>query len=85
MHYGLPAATTALPPVTSVTAATCVQFHTSLQGGVMPILFMGLMALAVLTIMGGMLFFAVYKETHTPHPPAATPEETKPATPTRVA
>ncbi|HEU5450941.1 MAG TPA: hypothetical protein VFU76_03095 [Terriglobales bacterium] len=37
----------------------------------MPILFMGLMALALLAIMGGLLFFAVYKETHEPHQTAA--------------
>lgn len=32
----------------------------------MPILFMGLMALAVLAIMGGLLFFAIYQERHDP-------------------
>ena len=41
----------------------------------MPILFMGVMALAVLTVMGGMLFFAIFKELREPHPPAAAPEK----------
>lgn len=48
----------------------------------MPILFMGLMALAVLAIMGGLLFFAIYKETHEPHP---TADEEKSCDTTHVA
>jgi len=33
----------------------------------MPILFMALIALAVFLVMGGMLFYAAYAESHTPH------------------
>lgn len=45
----------------------------------MPILFMGLMALAVLALMGGLLFFAIYKETHEPNH-AAAPEKSRQTT-----
>ncbi len=34
----------------------------------MPILFMALIALAVFLVMGGMVFYAAYAESHTPHP-----------------
>lgn len=33
----------------------------------MPILFMALIALAVFLVMGGMVFYAAYAESHTPH------------------
>ena len=42
----------------------------------MPILILALVALAVFLSMGLMLFFAAYKEAHTPH---ATSETAKPA------
>ena len=38
----------------------------------MPILFMGLMAFALLVIMGFLLFFAVWKESHQRHDKAHT-------------
>ena len=34
----------------------------------MPILILALLALGVFLVMGLMLFFAAYKEAHTPHP-----------------
>ncbi len=34
----------------------------------MPILIMALLALSVFLVMGLMLFYAAYKESHTPHP-----------------
>ncbi len=34
----------------------------------MPILIMALLALGVFLVMGLMLFYAAYKEAHTPHP-----------------
>lgn len=41
----------------------------------MPILIMALLALGVFLVMGLMLFYAAYKEAHTPHPDsAATPK-----------
>ena len=41
----------------------------------MPILIMALLALGVFLVMGLMLFYAAYKEAHTPHPgqPPAKP------------
>jgi hypothetical protein len=39
----------------------------------MPILIMALLALGVFLVMGLMLFYAAYKEAHTPH---ASPEST---------
>lgn len=36
----------------------------------MPILIMALLALGVFLVMGLMLFYATYKEAHTPHPNA---------------
>ena len=33
----------------------------------MPILFMALLALAVFLVMGGLVFYAAYAESHTPH------------------
>ncbi len=35
----------------------------------MPILFMALLALLLFLVMGGMVFYAAYAESHTPHPP----------------
>ena len=34
----------------------------------MPILILALLALSVFLVMGLMLFYAAYKEAHTPHP-----------------
>lgn len=39
----------------------------------MPILIMALLALGVFLVMGLMLFYAAYKEAHTPHPGAHPP------------
>ena len=36
----------------------------------MPILIMALLALGMFLVMGLMLFYAAYKEAHTPHPDA---------------
>jgi hypothetical protein len=33
----------------------------------MPILFMALLALLLFLVMGGMVFYAAYAESHTPH------------------
>ncbi len=41
----------------------------------MPILFMALIALAVFLVMGGMLFYAAYAESRTPHKDAAGSSE----------
>jgi hypothetical protein len=47
----------------------------------MPILFMALIALAVFLIMGGMVFYAAYAESHTPHKDdAASPDASKTVT-----
>ncbi len=42
----------------------------------MPILFMALIALAVFLVMGLMVFYAAFAESHTPHDeaPAAAPQ-----------
>jgi hypothetical protein len=34
----------------------------------MPILFIALLALLLFLVMGGMVFYAAYAESHTPHP-----------------
>ena len=39
----------------------------------MPILIMALLALGVFLLMGLMLFYAAYKEAHTPHPDSPSP------------
>jgi uncharacterized MAPEG superfamily protein len=50
----------------------------------MPILFMALIALAVFLIMGVMVFYAAYAESHTPHPDDAAPRDASKSMPHRA-
>ena len=64
--------------MTSVTDLYGRGDQTTARGAPLPILFMALLALAVFLVMGGLVFYAAYAESHTPHKddaakPAARP------------
>ena len=50
----------------------------------MPILFMALIALAVFLVMGVMVFYAAYAESHTPHNDDAAPPDASKSAPHRA-